>query len=210
MANTSHVSSTSERRTALLAAAVACVFLMVAASACGASAGVDIVDQSAADTTASQDPATNDVAGDAGDDGTQAATPEPEAAQEPEQQDSSVTANIGQGNFELVLDNGDAFSAPVACVLEPQIAAGSEILFTVVGQHEGLLYDVTQWGETSFGGSQSVEIVDTTSFETLWRSTGSTGLILELDGNVVSGSGGFYQGEDLNGPKTQGDLTVTC
>lgn len=176
------------------------VFIMVAAAACGASAAEPNSSKSLpADTTteSTADDASGDIS-----DTAQAESEEPDA--------SANASEVVGGSFELVLENGTTFSAPIQCALEPQDAAGSEILFQAGGGHEGQVYDVTQWGETEFGGTQDVEIYDSASYETLWRATGSTGLVLELNGNVISGSGGFYEGDDINGPRTQGVLTVTC
>jgi len=204
-----HVQASPIRRrpSAARAAAALLALVLLGATACGGSAEVAVPADEASNTASTQ--ADTDTAS------TQDAEPEaeaaaPEAASEPAEPESASSPRIGQGTFELVLENGETYTAPVGCVLDPQIAAGSEILFTAAGQQGDLFYDVTQWGETSFGGTQSVEIVDTTSFDNLWRSTGSTGLVLELNGNVITGSGGFYPGEALNGPQTQGELTVTC
>ena len=205
-----HVQASPIRRrpSAARAAAALLALVLLGATACGGSAEVAATADEASNTASTR--ADTDTSS------TQDAEPETEPVAEAEpaepepETESASSPRIGQGTFELVLENGETYTAPVGCVLDPQIAAGSEILFTAAGQQGDLFYDVTQWGETSFGGTQSVEIVDTTSFDNLWRSTGSTGLVLELNGNVITGSGGFYPGEALNGPQTQGELTVTC
>jgi len=189
--------------------AALCALVLLFLTACGSSAAVESTDDAAASASSGQSEAVADTF--------DADTTEPEeqesesAPAEPEEAaDEPASPQAGEGNFELVLENGESFSAPVRCTLEPQIAAGSEILFTAGGQQGNFYVDVTQWGETSFGASQDVEISDTTTFEVVWRSTGSIGLELELNGNMITGSGAFYQGENLNGPKTQGTVTVAC
>lgn len=211
----------STRRYRTKAGSLTLLIAVLFASACGASAGIEVTEVADTASQTSTAPAT------------ESSEPEPDAAVEDESREPAESSDepapvetaveedeaasepssspqIGQGIFELVLESGESFSAPVSCVLQPQIAAGSEILFTASGQQDGHFYDVTQWGETVFGGTQDVEVVDSTTFDSLWRATGSTGLELELNGNVISGSGGFYPGEEFGGPYTQGQLTVTC
>lgn len=208
--------SPSARRDRTRAGVVAFVIAVLLATSCGASAEVDVSDNAAGSAAAqTQDTTDTDTAGDTEDTEAQAVEPTPVPETEPAEpadagDQPASSPRIGEGTFELVLENGETYTAPVLCVLEPQIAAGSEILFTANGQSDGRFVDVTQWGETAFGGTQDVEVIDSATFDSLWRATGSTGLELELSGSVITGSGGFYVGEEFSGPYTQGDLTVSC
>lgn len=112
-------------------------------------------------------------------------------------------------NYELVLDDGTSFGGEAQCALEADDDAMVE--YNVRGPGELLTFNLVQWIEgNAIGASQEVEMVDSTSSEPIWRSVGSTGLILERNDNVITGTGDFYQGENLEGPYTSGRVTVTC
>jgi len=113
------------------------------------------------------------------------------------------------GEYELLLDDGTRFIGNLRCNLEAD--EDNMIEYSVQDNGELLTFSVVQWAEgNAAGATQEVEIFDTASFDTLWRSVGSTGLVLERNDNVITGAGDFYEGENLNGPYTPGNLTVTC
>lgn len=133
--------------------------------------------------------------------------------------DASESPTVsGGGDATLTLANGETFQFEVRCVLEPQIAAGSEILFTVgsIGGDSSL--DITQFGdEGPVTGISSVTVYDGSSFEDLWGASsfyeafGGT-LELSLDGSTVSGSGTFFAGNDpaVAPDGVEGDVVANC
>ncbi len=123
--------------------------------------------------------------------------------------------SIGSGTATLTLDNGEIFEFSVLCSLEPQEAAGSTILFTVVSYDKPYNLDVTQFGENDFGGLASISVYDADTYDTLWEATSLLGseVQLTLDGNVVRGTGEFVEGDDPLAPgveKTRGELEARC
>jgi len=117
----------------------------------------------------------------------------------------------GAGTATLTLDNGETFEFSVLCMLEPQMAAGSEILFTAVSYDDPGL-DITQFGdEGNVTGVASVSVYDG-AFNTLWDS-GSIypePIELSLDGSTITGQGTFYQGGDIAGATTTGQIVANC
>ena len=128
-----------------------------------------------------------------------------------------VPETAGDGTATLSLANGETYDFAVLCALEPQIAAGSEILFTATSYDDPSL-DITQFGDegpvTSVG---SVTVVDAESFEALWGASTSYepfggSLELTLDGSTIRGSGDFYPGDDPveGGEPVEGDVVAEC
>lgn len=107
----------------------------------------------------------------------------------------------GQGTATLTLDNGERYEFGVLCTLEPQMAAGSEILFTATSYDDPSL-DITQFGdEGTVTGLSSVSVYDATSFDSLWGASSlyepfGGGLELTLDGSTIRGTGTFFAGDD--------------
>ncbi|MEM9516783.1 MAG: hypothetical protein AAGA42_18185 [Actinomycetota bacterium] len=122
---------------------------------------------------------------------------------------------FGSGTASLTLANGESFEFSTLCALEPQEAAGSEILFTVVSNDDPGL-DVTQFGdEGTVTDLAVITVVDGSTFETLWEASsfnetfGGT-LTLTLDGSVVAATGSFYPGGDIGAEPVDGDLIAQC
>lgn len=107
----------------------------------------------------------------------------------------------GQGTATLTLDNGERYEFGVLCTLEPQMAAGSEILFTATSYDDPSL-DITQFGDDGTVTSlSSVSVYDATSFDSLWGASSlyepfGGGLELTLDGSTIRGTGTFFAGDD--------------
>jgi hypothetical protein len=186
--------------------AIASLFLFLAA--CGGDS--DDSSETEAGAPADDPPAESSTAEQAP---TEAAEPEPETDTE-ESDDGGSQPATGGGNATVTLANGTNYEFSILCALEPQMAAGSEILYTAVSYDDPSL-DVTQFGEagpiTDLG---SITISDG-SFETLWEAStmlealGGT-FDLSLDGSIISGGGTFYAGGDLDGEIVNGELTANC
>ena len=121
----------------------------------------------------------------------------------------------GGGSTVLTLDNGETYEFSVLCTLEPQMAAGSEILFTAVSYDDPGL-DITQFGdEGTITGTGSVSVYDS-DFETLWEASTffeafGGGLELTLDGSTIRGSGTFYPDADPSaGEGVPGEIVANC
>ncbi|MGA9275871.1 hypothetical protein [Ilumatobacter sp.] len=128
-----------------------------------------------------------------------------------------VPPDAGSGTATLTLANGESYDFSVLCALEPQIAAGSEILFTATSYDDPLL-DITQFGdEGPVTGIGSVTVADASNFESLWGAStmyepfGGT-LELTLDGSTIRGTGSFYAGDDPidGGDPVDGDVVANC
>jgi hypothetical protein len=144
----------------------------------------------------------------------------PTAASEPEQEDSQAAAPApppasGGASASLTLANGESFEfGGLLCALEPQMAAGSEILFTAVSYEDPGL-DITQFGDAgTVTGLGSISVYDG-SYATLWEASslfeGFGGAFrLSLDGSTISGGGTFYAGGELDGETSEGELTANC
>ncbi len=144
---------------------------------------------------------------------------EPEDEQEdgqedPGEQPDEAPGDGGSGSAVLTLFTGEQFEFSVLCTLEPQVAAGSEILFTATSyDFPGL--DITQFGdEGAVTGIGSVEVWDE-DYETLWSASTlheSVGGSLELsvDGSTITGTGDFYPAADLTVDPVPGTVTANC
>lgn len=123
----------------------------------------------------------------------------------------------GEGTATLTLDNGETYEVDVLCTLEPQISAGSEILFTATSMGDPLL-DITQFGdEGPVTGIGTVTVVDGSTIEPLWGAStmydafgGS--LELTLDGTTIRGTGDFYPSDDPveGGDPVAGEVVAEC
>lgn len=118
-----------------------------------------------------------------------------------------------QGTATVSLDNGETFEFSVLCTLEPQEAAGSTILFTATSYDQPYHFDITQFGEDSFGGSATISIYDAETFDIIWEAdsfmTGDE-VDLALDGSTISGSGMFVAGGELGAESVPGTVEVNC
>lgn len=135
-----------------------------------------------------------------------------EPAEEPAAADSG--GGGGQGSAVLTLDNGESYEFSILCALEPQMAAGSEILFTVVS-YDDVGLDITQFGdEGTVTGFATISVYDA-SYETMWEAAslydafGGT-IELSLDGSTVNGSGSFYPAGDPTLAPVDGQVTANC
>ena len=124
-------------------------------------------------------------------------------------------AGTGSGSATLELANGDSYEFSVLCALEPQEAAGSQILFTVVSYDNPSL-DVTQFGsEGTVTDLATVSVYDAENFDSLWEAStifeafGGT-LTLALDGSTVTAEGSFYPAADPAAEAVEGQLVANC
>lgn len=132
----------------------------------------------------------------------------------PEAESAPAAAPPGSRSATLSLDNGELFEFSVLCSLEPQIAAGSEILFTASSFDDPSL-DVTQFGdEGPVVNLANISVYDA-SFETLWEANSifeafGGSIELSLDGSTINGSGAFYPGGDIALTPVNGTLIANC
>ncbi len=174
--------------------------------------------QDAATSDPTEGDGTNEAAGtepnaeEAPDEGDAAEEREPEQEQEPGDTDEAIAGPAGQGNATLELDNGDTFEFSILCSLQPQEAAGSEILFTVVSYDDPYNLDITQFGAESFGGAANISVYDSTTYDTVWESNSMFGndIELSLDANTVTGEGTFFEGDAVTGDGVQGRVEANC
>jgi hypothetical protein len=190
-------------------------FILVLAAACGsddastsATTVVDEADVEQSDTD-QNDTDQNDT--DESDTGQNDAVTD-QATDETSEQESEAPATGGGAAATLTLANGEVFEfATVLCTLEPQMAAGSEILFTATSYDDPGL-DVTQFGdEGTVTGLASISVYDG-NFETLWEANSmlGSGVELTLDGSTIRGTGSFYEGDDVSGDTVEGEVVANC
>jgi len=178
--------------------------LLAIAAACGS-------DGDASDEVSSDSAVIDDASGAATD--TTDATEPQEAA--PEDTVAQPAPEPSGGGATLTLANGETFEFPtVLCALEPQTAAGSEILFTATSYDDPGL-DITQFGdEGTVTGLASISVYDA-SYDTLWEAAslyeafGGT-IELLLDGSTISGRGSFYPAGDPSSTPVGGEVTANC
>ena len=141
--------------------------------------------------------------------------PASEPAAEPAEEPAAPSGG-GSGTASLTLDNGETFEFGILCTLEPQIAAGSEILFTAVSYDDPGL-DITQFGdEGPVTGAASISVYDG-NYETLWEASsfyeafGGT-IELSVDGSTINGSGDFFAAGDpvANPEPVPGTVEARC
>jgi hypothetical protein len=194
---------TSQRTSRRTCQGIALVAVIGLLSACGGSDDAAPVDEPASEATTLETTAEGSEIGDAA----ESAETESEAA--PPAQPSG-----GDVNATLSLDNGETFEFFVLCSLEPQIAAGSEILFTATSFDDPSL-DITQFGnEGPVTDIASVEVYDA-SYETLWGARSDFeplggGMELSLDGSTITGTGMFFPADDIAGTAVAGTIVANC
>lgn len=120
----------------------------------------------------------------------------------------------GAGTAVLELDNGERFEFSILCNLESQMAAGSEILFTVVS-YDDIGLDITQFGdEGTITETASISVYNS-DFETIWEAGslyeiyGGT-FSLDVDGSTVTGGGSFYPTGDPAADAVNGEVVANC
>jgi hypothetical protein len=186
------------------------IALVLVVSACASESGEAAADSGSATTSSA-------AAESAGTDAAAPATTTSAAA-------SAPTPEGGNGTAAVALDNGETYTFSVICSLEPQIAAGSEILFTAVSNEEPYGFDVTQFGQMGaetggvLDGIGGITIWDSATYDEIWTAgsvmaqlSGSE-FVLELNGTTITGSGMFVEGGDIEKLESavRGDLVVEC
>ena len=120
----------------------------------------------------------------------------------------------------LTFENGETLSTSVICVLEPQTAAGQEILFTATSVRSPY-FDVTLFAAGAILNGAKVSWTDTKDFKTYqadWKSVPGTPVSkasfdVALNGSTITGSGVLIRGDDASnnpGEKRQASLVVDC
>ncbi len=133
--------------------------------------------------------------------------------------DEPGNANAGKRSIATItFENGEVLSARVACVLEPQVAAGQEILYTATSTSNPY-FDITVYGPNSMFEGAKMSWNDTDDFQ-VYRLSWDTNLPMaggdfkaDLDGKTITGSGTFIHGKDetgLEGEKKQVSVVVRC
>ena len=186
--------------------------LVLIASACSSSddSGEAAADADSPTTTASASQETS-------------APSEPTTTAAAEESDNS---GGGSGTATVTLDNGESYTFSILCGLEPQEAAGQEILFTAVSYDEPNGFDVTQFGKGSddtaglLDGLGTISIYDSATYDDVWGAgtvtaqLSKTEFMLELNGNTITGSGTFFTGEDVENLNltagVHGELIANC
>jgi hypothetical protein len=180
--------------------------LLVAPLALAAACGSD-GDTSESETVTTDAAAESTAPADTGDDAADEADDEAAGSE-----DEAAAPGGSGGGATLTLANGETFEFPtVLCSLEPQMAAGSEILFTATSYDDPGL-DITQFGdEGTITGIATISVYDG-NFETLWEANSMLGSSVELtlDGSTIRGTGSFVQGEDFGGETVEGEVVANC
>jgi hypothetical protein len=183
-------------------------FLIAGVLALAACGGSDSDDATEVPSTAAPQDTADDASGQDTDD----------PADDPASEDAGDSgASAGTGTATLTLDNGETYEFSVLCSVEPQMAAGSEILFTATSYDDPSL-DITQFGdEGAVTDIATVTVYDATSFDSLWGASSiyepfGGGLELTIDGSTISGVGTFFAGDDpVESPDgVNGDVVANC
>jgi hypothetical protein len=140
--------------------------------------------------------------------------------------EESAAPGGGEGTATVTLDNGESFTFSILCSLEPQEAAGQEILFTAVSYDEPNGFDVTKFGKGSadtggaLDGLGTISIYDSATYDDVWGAgtvmaeLSKTEFALELNGTTITGSGTFFTGEDTENLNVTagvpGELVANC
>lgn len=167
-------------------------------------------DDGSTDDTASDDGSADDPADDAAD----SEDSEPASDSDAE---SDGDGGGGSGNATLTLASGETYEFSVLCSLEPQMAAGSEILFTAVSYDDPSL-DITQFGdEGTVTGTASVSVYDGETYDSLWGASSSYeafggSLELTLEGSTIRGVGTFFEADDptVSPEGVEGEVVANC
>ena len=153
-------------------------------------------DQASADAGASDEGTSDDAAAD-------------DAAADDAAQESPTGSG---GTATLTLANGETLEfASVLCALEPQTAAGSEILFTATSYEDPGL-DITQFGDDgTITGVASISVYNG-AYDTLWEANSMFGTPVELalDGTTITGTGSFLEAGDPSNPPVEGEIIANC
>ena len=181
--------------------------LLVAVAACGSDG--DSSDEASNDAV---EATTSETTADESDDATSEPADESDVATTEPADESEAPPAAGGGGATLTLANGETFEfATVLCSLEPQTAAGSEILFTATSYDDPGL-DITQFGDDgTITGVASISVYDG-DFETLWEANSMFGSPVELtlDGSTIRGTGSFLAGGEMGGEVVDGEVVANC
>jgi len=172
---------------------LALVPLLLAAAACGSESDSDSSADAAAPAATEAESSSDDDSDDSG-------------------EDASTPPAAGGGAATLTLANGETFEfSNVLCALEPQMSAGSEILFTAVSYDDPSL-DITQFGSDGTVTDVAAISVYDGDFETLWEANSMFGQPVELalEGSTIRGTGSFLPGPDLIGDAVEGEVVANC
>jgi chromatin remodeling complex protein RSC6 len=189
---------------------LASVPLLVAAAACGS-------DDGANGEIVADDSITEAVTPDETEDESTESETDTDTESETETETDAETGDAGAsstsgGTATLTLDNGEVFEFDgVLCSLEPQMAAGSEILFTATSYGDPGL-DITQFGtEGTITDLASISVYDG-EYNSLWdaNSMFGTPVELSLDGTTITGTGSFIPEEDVSQPAVEGTVVANC
>jgi hypothetical protein len=189
------------RTTTLLAAA--CVLAVL--PACGGDDDAEPADEPAAEAEESASEPAEEPADE----------PAEEPASEPAEEPADEPASGGSGTATLTLDNGESYEFGILCTLEPQMAAGSEILFTAVSYDNPSL-DITQFGsEGTVTDTATISVYDAETYDTLWEAGSfyeafGGSFELSLDGSTINGSGTFYPEADPMLEPVEGTVEARC
>lgn len=132
----------------------------------------------------------------------------------PEPEPEAPASAGGAGSATLTLDNGESYEFSVLCSLEPQIAAGSEILFTATS-YDDIGLDITQFGnEGPVTDTASISVYDD-SYNTLWEASSmfeafGGSIALSLDGSTINGTGSFFPAGDIAAAPVDGTVVANC
>jgi hypothetical protein len=145
---------------------------------------------------------------------TESEQPETETGEPREPETGSPDSGSSGDDAVLTLANGETFEFGILCTLEPQMAAGSEILFTAVSYDTPGL-DITQFGDDgTVTGIATISVYDG-DFETLWEAGSfydafGGSIELSLDGSTIRGSGSFFPGGDIAATPVDGEIVAEC
>ncbi len=193
------------RTTTLLAAA--CVLAVL--PACG---GDDDAEPAAEPAAEAEEPASDPAEEPASE---PAEEPAGDDAEEPAEEPAAAPSGGGSGTATLTLDNGESYEFGILCTLEPQMAAGSEILFTAVSYDNPSL-DITQFGsEGTVTDTATIQVYDAETYDTLWEAgtlyeAFGGSIELSVDGSTINGSGTFYPAADPMAEPVEGTVEARC
>jgi len=166
-------------------------------------------------TSAATDAAATTAADESTGDGDTEDTAAPATEAPGDDGDQPAAPPAGDVNATLTLANGESYEFSVLCSLEPQIAAGSEILFTATSYDDPSL-DITQFGdEGQVTGLATVSVYDATTYDSLWEASsiydalGGT-IELSLNGSTITGVGAFFPAGDIDADPVDGEVVANC
>lgn len=199
-------------RSTLISTALAATLVLAACSSDGDGES-DAEDDAAPADTSTDTQTTGDDTAESG----EGDAPDSAPGSDPATETEPPPPEPGEGTATLTLGNGETFEVDVLCTLEPQISAGSEILFTATSLGDPLL-DITQFGdEGPVGDVGTVTLVDGSTIEPLWGASTSYepfggSLELTLEGSTIRGTGDFYPGDDPvdGGDPVEGEVVAEC